>query len=561
MSDETTDKVLEMFLEMSPEEREKMISENPEAMPRLLEVTTQAIANLSPLGMAKTISPGHRDLPHLDYLDARLTKAVRQVEEGESVFLRISMPPRSGKSVSTSEYLPLWVLKRHPDWKIGLISHSPALAASWGRQIRRMVELKDSGIEVARDAGAVTDWETTERGGVTSRSIGQAITGLGFKVLIVDDAVKDYADAASETKREALREWWRTTARTRIEPPSLVIVIGTRWHEDDFTGWVSTTGDPFEDIVFPAIATEGDVLGRSPGDPLYSPFIDETREEALARWKSVETSVGSYSWSALYQQSPSPAKGLIFHTDNWRYWTTDPAHLSRSLDGSKVDPNGKTILLDPNELVGGTWLDSWDLTFKGAKSSDYVVGQRWVRRGIDRYLIAQQRGQWGFTDQIAKIKNWAKKDNHELSPYGQHVHKIIIEDSANGPAVVSTLQDEIAGIKPIRVKGSKEERARAITPEIESGNVYFPHPSMPGYEWVQLLIDECRNFPTGKNDDQVDALSQALLELRTPGRGGIAMPGAGTSSSSLPLPGMPGGARGFGTLGGDRLAAARSMTR
>lgn len=558
MSD-TAKSVLDLLIDSTDDERAELIRSNPEALARLLEETTKELAELSPLGLAKTINPGHRDLPHLDYLDAQLTRAVRRVEGGESVFIRISMPPRSGKSVSTSEYLPLWILKRHPDWKIGLLSHSPSLAASWGRQIRRMVELKDSGIEVARDAGAVTDWETTERGGVTSRSVGQAVTGLGFKVMIVDDAVKDYADAASETKREALREWWRTTARTRIEPPSLVIVIGTRWHEDDFTGWVSTTGDPFENIVFPAIASEGDVLGRSPGDPLYSPFITETREEALARWKSVETSVGSYSWSALYQQTPSPAKGLIFNTDDWRYWTTDPEHLSKTLDGSKVDPKGRTILLDPATLVGATWLDSWDLTFKGAKTSDYVVGQRWARSGVDRYLIAQQRGQWSFIEQIEKIQNWAKKDDHALSPYGQYVHKIIIEDSANGPAVVSTLKDKISGIKPVKVRGSKQERARAITPEIESGNVYLPHPSMPGYEWVQLFLDEHRNFPTGKNDDMVDTLSQALLELRTPGRGGIVMPGGGAATGGLPIPGQGGGRGGYGHLGGDRVTAARTM--
>lgn len=518
--------VLEMLLRATPSQRARILDRHPEAVDRVREIAEGKLADESPLGLARVLNPLHRALPHLDYLDNRLSQAVADVENGKSRFIRISMPPRSGKSVSTSEYLPLWILRRHPEWKIALISHSPNLATSWGRQIRRMVEQGALGedIQVASDAGAVTDWETTKRGGVSARSGGQSITGRGFKVMILDDLVKDYADAASETKRETLQDWWQTTARTRLEPPSLCIVIGTRWHEDDFTGWVSTTSDPFEDIVFPAIAEEDDILGREEGDPLYSPFIVETREEALARWADLKAALGAYAWSALYQQSPSPAKGSVFNTDDFRYWTTDPEQASRDSTGD-LDPNGRTILLPQSAIAGGYWLDSWDLAMKGSKHNDYVVGQRWVRAGLQRFLIAQQRGQWEFPEQVKKFQDWERGDDPIGSPYGHLVYKRVVEDAANGPALIATLKDKIGGIDPVKARGSKEERARAITPEIEAGYVFLPSPQMEGFDWVTKLIDELRNFPKGKHDDQVDSLSQGLLKLRPAGSSSLTVPG------------------------------------
>jgi predicted phage terminase large subunit-like protein len=510
-----TSTVLEYLLGAPESEQRNILDSHPEAGPIILQEALRQLASASPLGLAAVIDEGHRDLPHLDYLDARLTRSVQRVERGESVFLRISMPPRSGKSVTTSEYLPLWLLSRHPDWRIGLISHSPVLAAGWGRAIRRMVEDDRSnlGLSVARDAGSVTDWETSERGGVSSRSVGQSITGRGFNVMIVDDIVKDYADAASETKRQALRDWWQTTARTRLEPPSLVIVIGTRWHEDDFTGWVDTAGDPFDVITFTAIAEEDDALGRRAGDPLFSPFIDETREEAIARWASTETAVGPYAWSALYQQSPRPPGGTIFQRGWWRYWTRNPELVSDNV-----------VLFRPEDTVGLTWLDSWDVAIEEKESSDYTVGQRWCRDMNQRkFLVAQTRERTEFTDTLITMRRWAEPESEHGT--GKHVYRRLVERAANGYAVISTLQKELNGIEGIVPKGSKEVRARAITPEVAAGEVYLPNPLEPGNEWVHQYLDEMAQFPTGKHDDQVDSTSMALMHLRVSGGAHIQNPG------------------------------------
>lgn len=486
----------------------------------LVELGGAATSSLpdSPAAQAVELDSGYVLRDHLNYLSERLAAATEDVKRGVSRRLVVSMPPRSGKSQLTSVYLPVWLLRQNPRWKIGLISHDPTLATGWGRAVRGLVEQHGEtlGLAIAPDAGAVSEWQTTDRGGVTSRSApGQSITGRGFNIMLLDDVVKDFASAHSEASRKAIWEWWLANAETRLEPPSLVVAIGTRWHEDDFIGRLLSDeydGDPadWEVISFPALAEEDDVLGRTPGDPLLSPLLrDETPEQALVRWAGVKRSVGMYSWSALFQQRPAPAEGAIFDIGTFRYWTTDPA---------KATEDGTVRFLDPNAAVGTRWLDSWDMAFKATEDSDYVVGQRWMRLGANRYLIAQRRGRWTFTGTIAQMKAWLGGDE-----YGGKVHLRLVEDKANGPAIIDTLHDEIAGLKAINPGVSKEARARAVTPEIESGNVYLPHPTEA--PWVLDLLAELRSFPTGAHDDQVDAMTQALTELRESGNVTITVPG------------------------------------
>lgn len=498
-------------------------------------------AEATPIDEAALFDPGYVKRSHLTYLSERLAAAVKDVEQGQDRNLIVSMPPRMGKSQLCSVYLPTWLLHKHPDWSIGMISHSPTLAAGWGRQVRRVVEENADihGLHIADDAGAISNWETTQHGGVVARSApGQSIIGLGFKVLLVDDPVKDFASAHSQTDRDALWDWWTGNAIHRLEPPSLVVMVATRWHEDDLLGRLTSSEyvtDPgaWEQITFPALAESSDVLDRSEGDPLYSPLVpEETTEAALARWEKLRTSVGSYTWSALFQQRPAPSKGAVFDRSWWRYWTVDP---------SRVTDDGTVVYLNPLTLSGGRWTDSWDFTFKGGGTdTDYVVGQRWVKYDANRYLVAQQRARMSFTQTIRAMWNWADPATFTsyspdarlpnptalMNPGGQYVHERLVEDSANGPAIIDTLSDKISGIKPITPRESKEARARAVTPEVESGNVYLPHPEDPGNEWVTDLLDELRNFPMGLHDDQVDVLSQYLNYVRTGSGGQITVPGA-----------------------------------
>jgi predicted phage terminase large subunit-like protein len=219
----------------------------------------------------------------------------------------------------------------------------------------------------------------------------------------------------------------------------------------------------------------------------------------------------------MYQQRPAPAKGAIFDSGWWRFWTSNQ---------SRETADGRVVYLDPSAIVGGEWLDSWDMAFKGVSDSDWVVGQRWVRHRANRFLVAQVRGRWSFTQSIAAMKRWAVTDNPFSSPCGHLVHERLVEEKANGVAIIDTLKNEITGLKPINPVTGKEARARAITPEVESGNVYLPHPGDPGNEWVTDLLSELRNFPHDTSDDQVDALTQALNKLRIGARGQVTVPGS-----------------------------------
>lgn len=542
-----------MIATLHPDEIHELVDELP---PTLAAVLLDEFSSLreakelptSPLGQAFELVDGFKDRPHLQYLSDRLAQAVRDVENGKERRIIVEMPPRSGKSLLATQITPAWILSCHPSWPIVLTSYSGTLATEWGRQIRRWVTENRFGehLAVQRDAGAASGWQTTEGGALLSRSIREALTGHGAKVLIVDDPHKDFAEAHSEASRAAVWNWFQTVAQTRLQPPSLVIVIMTRWHEDDLVGRLQSEeyGDPsdWEVISLPAIAEKADVLGREPGEPLISPLVDESAEEALARWEKVRRAVGSYAWSALYQQRPSPPTGAIFDTGWWKYWTTDP----ELADGDKV------VLVTAEELRNGKWVDSWDATFKGADTSDFVVGQRWAMVGGDRLLMDQVRDRLSFTETIEKMKAWGPAAS-PLSRYGDLVHQRLIEDKANGPAIIDTLKREISGIKPIEPRGSKEARARAVTPEIESGNVRLPHPSMPGFDWVTEFVSEFREFPNGAHDDQVDAASQALNFLRGPGIASIAIPGARAGGSALPS------AYTQRTVSGSRTGAARTL--
>jgi len=470
----------------------------------------------SPIGQALELDRGYRVRPHLKYLSDRLFNAVVDVENGINRQIVTSMPPRSGKSYLTSQYMPIWLLRRHPDWSIVMTSFDGGLTTGWARSVRRIIEERpDLGIVLKDDAGAGGRWETVEGGGMYTVGIGGALTGRGAKVLLIDDPIGDFASAHSLRHRDALWNWWLSVAQTRLEPPYLVCTTMTRWHSDDFVGRLLSEdfeGDPeeWEKIVFPAIAEGEDILGRSEGDPLLSPIVDESREESLERWGKTRANVGEYTWAGMYLQRPAPAKGAIFDSGWWRFWTCDP---------NRATEDGRVRYLNPDtDLTGADWLDSWDLNFD--RDGDYVVGQRWAKHKANRFLLAQTRGRWAFTKTLQMMRAWSER----TSPWGTHVNRRLVEKKANGAAAIDVLREEIAGLKPISPTASKEIRARAVTPEIESGNVYLPHPQDPGNEWVLDLLSELRNFPHDVNDDQVDSLTQALNYMRGAGGGGITKP-------------------------------------
>lgn len=562
MSQDALDsELLSLLNDVSEEELEKVVQDLPDGMaPVLLDLIQQnsSAEELppTPADMAALLVDGFRERPHIDLISEKLRQAVEDVEAGKNRRIVLSMPPRTAKTTTVSQVFPAWALSRNPNWKVALTSYDGALATSWARQIRRWIdEGKLSNLQLQKDSRAAGSWETIEGGGVVSRSIRQPFTGRGANILIIDDPHKDFVDAHSVVMRNQVWNWWLSVAQLRLEPPSLVVVVQTRWHEDDLVGRLlsdETEGDPadWEVISIPALALGGgvDALGREAGQPVISPLIDETEEEAIERWEKTRRDVGTYVFEAMYQQEPSDPQGTIFNVSWWRFWTTDPDLVD--------EENDQTVLVDWDDLAQGLVIDSWDMTFKGDTGNDYTVGQRWVKRGERRYLIAQQRKHASFTETVKMMKAWANTDDERLSPLGRMVSTRLIENSANGPAIIDTLKDEISGLKPVKVRNSKEARARAVSPEVEARKVFLPHPQQPGYSWVTNLLTELREFPTGTHDDQVDAMTQALMRLRldAQGSGGISLP-SGRVKSSLAAKAAPRG--GIGSLGGTRLPNRR----
>lgn len=303
----------------------------------------------------------------------------------------------------------------------------------------------------------------------------------GFLVhncLIIDDPFKDRAEANSATIREKVWDWYTSTAYTRLSDGGGVIVMATRWHQEDLIGRLirhmnDGSGDKFMVINYPAIA-EHDEPHRKVGEALHPERF------SLERLQSIRQTIGSRDWSALYQQHPVPDGGAVFKLDTYKRW--NDTNLPPKFD----------------RLIG-----SWDLTFKDAKSSDYVVGQIWGTKGIDYYLLDQVRGQWDFTKTLEVFVQLAKKY--------PSVNRWLIEDKANGSAIISMLKKHIHGVTAITPTESKLERAYSVTPMIECGNVYIPEKA----SWLPAYEDELLSFPAGAHDDQVDSMTQALNWCRT----------------------------------------------
>lgn len=417
-----------------------------------------------------------------DYLDKLACKEIRR--------LMVFMPPRHGKSELVSRKFPAYLLGRNPDTSIISCSYSADLASRMNRDVQRLI---DSERYLELFPGTQLSNQHTRRfyetrytrnnnmfevvdkkGTYRSSGVGGGITGMGGEYIIIDDPVKNREDADSATMREKTYDWYTSTLYTRLEKDGCILLTLTRWHEDDLAGKLLKAAqegaDQWTILELPAVCE-------------YPPKPYDVRQEGEALWKwkydekalaAMKATAGSRDWAALYQQHPTPGEGGTFKREWWNYY--------------KVLPDG---LYD--------FVQSWDCTFKDAQSSDYVVGQVWARKGSSRYLLDQVRGRMSFTETLRSIRSLSAK-------WPQAIRKLV-EDKANGTAVIDVLRKEIPGLIPVEPEGGKIVRANAVTAVAEAGNVYLPDPSIA--PWVHDFVEEHAVFPNGANDDQVDAQTQA----------------------------------------------------
>ena len=271
---------------------------------------------LSPASLALAVNPAFQVPRHIELLDRAIVETVKGGGR-----LLVAMPPRHGKSEMASRYTPAWYLGRYPNRRVILASYEADYAASWGRKARDLLEEHGSsmfGVRVRQDSHAANRWDLADHtGGMTTAGVGGAITGRGADLLIIDDPVKSVEEAESETYRARTWDWWRGVALTRLEPGAAVILVMTRWHQDDLAGRILQEDSAnWRVLSLPAIADDDcdDPLDREPGEPLWPERYDAG---ALARRRQ---EMGSRLFEAEYQQQPAPATGSIFKREWFRYW-------------------------------------------------------------------------------------------------------------------------------------------------------------------------------------------------------------------------------------------------
>lgn len=427
--------------------------------------------------------PGFELAPHHKILIEHLER----VERGEIRRLMIFMPPRHGKSTTSTQYFPAWYLGKHPDRSVISATYGQDLADDFGRKVRDALrsDIHQSIFPESRligDSNSIKRFNLSAGGSYYAVGRGGPITGRGAHLFLIDDPLKDAQEAASEVICRNLQEWYSAVAYTRLAPNGAIVLIQTRWAEMDLAGWLlkNHTEEGWVQLTLPAIAEEGDAF-RKPGEPLWSRFAQE--------YPRIKRAVGSYVWNALYQQRPAPPEGSIIK----RAWC------------------GQFYKELPQKL---DWkAQSWDCTFKDTSSSDFVAGHIWAISGGEFWMLPYRvHDRLDMPATMAAIRG----------ARGLHsdCHEILIEDKANGPAVISMLRREIPGIIAVEPQGGKEARLRAVSPLFEAGNVHLPDPTIA--PWIDEVIQQWCSFRgegSIAHDDDCDAMSQALIRLKERGAG------------------------------------------
>lgn len=397
--------------------------------------------------------------------------------------LLINVPPGSLKSRVVSVCTPAWFWTICPSWRAIFLSANPRVALRDSVYCRDVVESEwyqkrfSPDWKLRDDNNSKTSFWNTKGGVRSAFGFNSRITGDRGDCLLWDDP-HDAQEVNSELIRQGVIDRWDSAIRNRVNDLKSSVRIGImqRLHEKDLSGHVLNQGSwqhlcipqEFEKAQSPTALNWVDPR-TEPGELM---FPERFSREVLQEEKKA---LGSYGYAGQHQQRPAPADGGHFKRSWWQYY--------------KVAP-------DDFELI----VQSWDCTFKETKKSDFVVGQVWGKRGGQFYLLDQVRDRMDFPTTIAAIR--------ALSAKYPNAGAKLIEDKANGPAVISSLEREIPGIIAINPEGGKLVRAIAIAPFVEAGNVFLPDPSIAS--WVGDFVAEFSTFPNGSNDDQVDGTSQAI---------------------------------------------------
>lgn len=411
--------------------------------------------------------------PYLAYIRAQL----RRVTNGEIDRLMLFVPPRHGKSSMVTVRYPVWRLERDPALRVIVGCYSQTLANRFSRQARRIAAER---VELDRERRAVEEWQTAMGGTFRAVGVGVGVTGQGGDLIMIDDPVKNREEAESEAYRDAVWDWYTDDLYTRREPKAAIILIMTRWHEDDLAGRIlaSEDGPNWTVVRLPAEAEENDPLGRPVGAALCPERYDL---KALADIRRV---LGN-SYHALYQQRPTDREGEFFK----RGWF--------EIVGAAPTTARRVRYWDKAGTAGG-----------GA----YTCGARVAEaRGI-YYIEDVLRGRWDAGEREATIRQTAELDGRAVTVWHEQ------EPGSGGKESAEATTRNLAGfaVHADRVTGDKVYRAEPLAAQAQAGNV-----KLVRGQWNAAFLAEIAAFPMGKYKDQVDAASGAFNRLALQPQAGV----------------------------------------
>jgi len=419
----------------------------------------------------------------------KLEDGYKRLMAGEDVRIMFFMPPRHGKSDMTTQKFTSWVLGKSPDIPIIVSSYSDELATDFGQKTRDIMQSDEYKAMFATklrvDAKAKSKWLTDAGGGYTATGVGGAVTGRGFKIGIIDDPFKNREEADSPVIRDSRHKWYQSTFSTREEGNSMIIFILTRWHDDDLAGRVlkdaaeaKKQGEAYEtwDIIkHKAIATE-DAPNRKEGEALWP---DKFPLQKLLKKKAV---MGSYEFSALYQQTPVDEENRKFKQSWFQYRDYKEVREKQTYNTMTIDPRGKDDIKLGKDYIGIV------VNFIDDQNKWNIMARR------------QKLSATGLIDLM--FTNWQR----------YNLHVIGIEDNQFTEGLKKSINDEMElrgvylNIIYLKHGGTQKElRIEALVPRYEHGGIY--HIKQDGVNTCVDVEEELTLFPKATNDDASDALA------------------------------------------------------
>lgn len=444
----------------------------------------------SPLDMAQELDPTIVRTPALNLINDALV----QVTDGACDRLMVSVPPQEGKSTTISRWFPEWVLSQvDASTRCIMISYADEIARRWGAEVKRDFETftgdddgPNLGVTLRADSRAAGRWQVDgDRGGMFAAGVAGSSTGRACDLMIIDDPIKDLEQAQSITYRERFQRFWQGVAVPRLGPGARVVLVSTRWHEEDAAGWLlqhegrREDGGRWKVINIPAQAEDGepDLLGRTPGEYMIS-------ARGNRDWEGIKKSVGPYVWASLYMGRPAPAEGGLFKRMHWRYYT----HY-----GDRLALGTQTVDLR----------DCWrfatiDLANSTRTSADYTVIAAWARTiSGDLVLLDMVRAKIGeahhFEHARPLVERW-KLDS------------LFVEGSQYGTSLVREAANSGVPITAIQAETDKFSRALPYSAWVAQGRVWLP----AGATWLDTWTSEHAGFPSAAHDDTIDVGSLAV---------------------------------------------------